>query len=918
MTTSNHMDQIHALNLAFSEKEEQLKEKIDLLTQREQNLTAELESIQINVASEKSALLKSQSEQEGSLQSRHAHLEKAFEEQLQAAQQEIQKLQQARTQMDQESAEHKNQARQALEDATHNFAQREQELTEQLKAFDYKNDEENSELIKRQAVEESARHNQRVESEKALNQQILHARQELERLKEELGSREKTHVESVKNSHQELEKLFRLQVLREQEISAQLLTHQQQAAREREELARAHDGRLRLQQDSQAEREKSFDLQIKSGQVEIQRLQQEQAQREKDHVQRVLQIQDKLEDQFRYQVKREQQFSAQLIILEKEKIQQAQKYSEQTSTLRTRNAERENLLNQKILKKQDELREQHQKWLERERALSAQLFALKKETEEKTAEQIRNHRKKEHDLNNEHAAREAGLKQQLNILHTELQTLQAGRAAREHEINAQLVDVHRQASLEKENLRCDLQEQGNALHFQRVEQEKVFEQQRQAANDEILRLECELEKRKHEYHERADRSKQALDSIIVQQAQLEQKINEQLLEMQEQAQQATEKYTSLLEKCTSIEAQLQAEIQSGQQTTMHLRQLLAGVQHSLDSTHASLAWRMTAPLRKLFGIFYSNKKQISTSIRQAEITEDASKTQLAIDHQTSTASTNTAIEPHTPASTQKSFKNMQNTAPTLAKLLALDGHHFVESAYKSLLKREPDLEGKNYYLSRLEAGYSKMQIICQLRFSKEGQKHNPNLSGLDSAIKKQRRSQNPLVGWIFSAIDKTENNNSNSRKLRAIEYKISNLANENKFNLDQLNKKLTGIFEFIQEQSASIKLENEKTAQTTSALITSLEKINSLICRSQAEASKPTHNSNLEIDAKNNSKTPDQSKNSGYSENFGAGNDFSPLTVEDLIQLSASNESILSIGKVSTKAKPLTIENLLEISKSIT
>ena len=55
-------------------------------------------------------------------------------------------------------------------------------------------------------------------------------------------------------------------------------------------------------------------------------------------------------------------------------------------------------------------------------------------------------------------------------------------------------------------------------------------------------------------------------------------------------------------------------------------------------------------------------------------------------------------------------KDMQ-PAESLLELLSLDGEFFVASAYATLLKRPPDIEGLKHYLDLLENGFTKLQIV---------------------------------------------------------------------------------------------------------------------------------------------------------------------------------------------------------------
>lgn len=80
-------------------------------------------------------------------------------------------------------------------------------------------------------------------------------------------------------------------------------------------------------------------------------------------------------------------------------------------------------------------------------------------------------------------------------------------------------------------------------------------------------------------------------------------------------------------------------------------------------------------------------------------------------------------------------------AKTLDELLALHDQDFIECAYLSLLGRPADDEGLVFYLDRLRMGISKLEILAQLRFSKEGKVPQAAVSGLDSAMRNQSWKQ---------------------------------------------------------------------------------------------------------------------------------------------------------------------------------
>ncbi|MFC7206852.1 DUF4214 domain-containing protein [Comamonas endophytica] len=586
--------------------------------------------------------------------------------------------------------------------------------------------------------------------------------------------------------------------------------------------------------------------------------------------------------------------------IEVQRLQQERVRAEQDHAQQTR---------QILEKLEDHLRFQ----VQREQQFSTQLLVL----EQEKAQHFQEHLKQTAALQSRNAEREEGLRNQLKVRQQELEDLQASRAIREQEIDLQLREIHRQASLEADKLHCDFQERTDSLNFQRAEQEKIFAQQLQAANAEILHLSIELEKREKEYLERASQSSQVIKELLSYQEQLQQKINQELVGIQEETAKASSEYVRLLESCTSIEAQLRAEIESNHQTVKQLRQLLTEVQGKLDANQASLAWRITAPLRQLARLLKLDKKHKPAPSKKIDDINKSSRTPEKTDLHPAITMQENSVDPFSPASGIKTANNMSTTASTLEELLTINGQQFIESAYRALLKRDPDSEGKLYYLSRLEAGYSKMQIISQLHFSKEGKERKPKLPGLDSAIKKYKRSQTPLVGWIFATIEKTENDGTHTRHLRALEYKIHNLANESSKNFERLEERLSDISKFISDQSSKISEINERTAQTNLELSNSLAYMRSLASQQGAQGNSPENLPKIETDKPISTHNNENHSENGKSSDFETHKSLSPLSVEDLIKISVSHENISTVEKISIKAKPLTIENLLDISKLI-
>ncbi|MBI1216320.1 MAG: DUF4214 domain-containing protein [Alphaproteobacteria bacterium] len=85
---------------------------------------------------------------------------------------------------------------------------------------------------------------------------------------------------------------------------------------------------------------------------------------------------------------------------------------------------------------------------------------------------------------------------------------------------------------------------------------------------------------------------------------------------------------------------------------------------------------------------------------------------------------------------------------TLRSLLVLDDEDFIYAAYRTILNRGPDPEGLEYFQGRLQEGFSRMGVLAQLRFSREGKACRTGLPEFDAAIRQFRRTQWPVLGWF--------------------------------------------------------------------------------------------------------------------------------------------------------------------------
>ena len=115
------------------------------------------------------------------------------------------------------------------------------------------------------------------------------------------------------------------------------------------------------------------------------------------------------------------------------------------------------------------------------------------------------------------------------------------------------------------------------------------------------------------------------------------------------------------------------------------------------------------------------------------------------------------------------LRHSDTLASTLVELLSHHDEEFVYVAYRTLLGRAPDLEGSNYYLGRVRAGISPIEILTQIYLSKEGKSKRINIAGLDKAIKRHQRQKAFLLGPLMRLFGANPAETHTTQQLRRIE-----------------------------------------------------------------------------------------------------------------------------------------------------
>ncbi len=450
------------------------------------------------------------------------------------------------------------------------------------------------------------------------------------------------------------------------------------------------------------------------------------SEREQAHLAQLTQARQQIETQLIQLAEREKAFSEQL-----QEIQQA--HEQQKSVLNREHAEREQALNEQLTQARQQIETQLIQLAEREKAFSEQLQEIQQAHEQQKSVQ-----------NREHAEREQAHLAQLT-----------------------------QARQQTETQLIQLAEREKAFSEQLQEMQQAHERQKDARNRELVEREQAL-------NEQLTQTRQQTETQLIQLAEREKAFSEQLQEIQQAHErqkdalnrERAEREQTLNTRLAKEQAALYHEGLRWMEKEKGYSQTIAELQHAMSTMRGTYSWRWTAPLRALAAVFGQKslsaplaarleKNEISTS-EQANDRHAQPEDSSALFASLSNSNDGEIVVP----------QNLTNpTAPSLDELLSYYDEKFIHSAYHTVLGRAPDPEGMRYYLARIRAGISKVEILAQLRTSIEGKSRNHNVNGLDNVIRRYKLMKIPLIGTLYK-IAGFENANSLERLIRSVENKI--------------------------------------------------------------------------------------------------------------------------------------------------
>lgn len=158
----------------------------------------------------------------------------------------------------------------------------------------------------------------------------------------------------------------------------------------------------------------------------------------------------------------------------------------------------------------------------------------------------------------------------------------------------------------------------------------------------------------------------------------------------------------------------------------------------------------------------------------------------------------------------------------LSDFLGCHGGEFVDNAYRAILQREADPQGKELYLSRLQNGsFTRIDILGRLRYSREGRSNGVAVKGLLVPFIIQTLFKVPVLGWLLRILAGVLNLPGILKNIRVLEgalFEQNRLARKQqekiRSHLAELRNHLAGVQEeisrvIIAEREAAAALSNE-------------------------------------------------------------------------------------------------------------
>ena len=460
------------------------------------------------------------------------------------------------------------------------------------------------------------------------------------------------------------------------------------------------------------------------------------------------------------------------------------------------------------------LNEHERSRMQREQEISTQLMTIQKQAAAENTELNQQHQKHLEDIQRQRAEHEWLTAERIHTLNQSLHHLQADNAVRErahadivnslHKELASLLRIQAQREQEyAEQTRQIQQELKNLLHEQT--------QREQAVGAQLLAMQQQAHQ---EMSEQTKKHNEQTHTLQREHAEREQTLSQQFQSVQQELQ-------HIEQVRTDAQHQFDMQLRAERETSQNLQQLFDNLQHEITTIRNGLSWRLTSPFRAVVGWFKPAPTQApyeSSSAEQQVFSPNPDADTATSDTQGHTSNIPVSETTNMPSvhSAPATPSCLTSPAPNLKTLLQYQDRQFIECAYLTLLKRQPDPEGFDYYLDRLLNGIPKIQILGQLIDSNEAREKRVEIPKLRNAVIYYKLSQLPLIGQIIKYFTRIEGNSVFESRVRAIEQQVSKLVRDTDNCRDYKEQNLVRLKKILEPQMKQIQNLSQQLNSITS------------------------------------------------------------------------------------------------------
>ncbi|HQS02827.1 MAG: hypothetical protein B7Y07_03175 [Halothiobacillus sp. 24-54-40] len=645
------------------------------------------------------------------------------------------------------------------------------------------------------------------------------------------AQRQNEHSGQIYELKQELEDILRAQILREQELSEQLLSVQQQAETEKTALRNHYQAQIETIQKERAELESLTSERIEALNEAIRQLHEAKIQREKEHTEHLLNV---------------------LPQTDADKAAIHEHYQAQLDRVQAEQAENEWLSSERIYALNEALHQLQAAKTQREQELFEQILNTQQRADEEKAAIHQHYQAQLEQIEHEQNEHRWLTEERIQSLNETVQQLRIELTQREQAHNEQLLSARHQAEEDKSALRQHYQTRMTEIQREQAEHEWLTSARIHKLNESLTLLHGENTKRELANTEAVNTAHEALISQLTIQTQREKAHSEQLTLIQQAALEKTNELTKvireqsevlisernaahqLLVKQQELELQLALKMKEHEKISSTLRsalnletsknrilkdkieqqlitekdrlestnKYLLEIELEINNTITEISAHSKSFIKKLFARQNPQRLlNIRTKLHEAITSFDAASDNKE-QFKTGQKPTINTMETEMSSNRKTTYYSPPVAAKTAPELFAHNDIDFVECAYMSILGREPDPEGMNYYLNRIRSGISKVEIAAQLIKSGEAGTYRPKIVGLKKEIRSFSIGRFSLIGWIYRVVNGLEGNGFSHRKLRAIENQLNLLKMQSKGDFEQLERSVSSLAGIVSRQAA--------------------------------------------------------------------------------------------------------------------